>query len=330
MQELGFEELLTELGFNGVDRAMAIGSVMARMALPGSACSSWRWLRAQSELGELLGTDYGRHALMRFYRVSDKLLRQQERIEEALFSRLQSLFGLETWVTLGLVLDRSNFIRRSKVFTGNAVEARTLEEMLEQLAAPEGALVILDRGLATEENIRWLKERGYCYLVMTRGGGREFDAENAISFTSASGEALRISREDDGEEARLYCHSAGREEKTKAMNARRMQRFEAGLASLAASLTKPRGIKNVDRLRERIGHLKERYPVARSIRSTCAATPSDRERRSASPGSVPCAREPDSATPASIACAPICWTGTKRRSGAPIPRSPTWMPCFAA
>jgi hypothetical protein len=45
----------------------------------------------------------------------------------------------------------------------------------------------------------------------------------AISFSSASGEELRVSREEDGEEARRYCHSAGREEKEQAMNARHMQ-----------------------------------------------------------------------------------------------------------
>jgi hypothetical protein len=43
------------------------------------------------------------------------------------------------------------------------------------------------------------------------------------------------------------------------MDARRTQRFEAGLEKLAAGLTRPHGIKNVDRLRERIGRLKERY-----------------------------------------------------------------------
>ncbi|MDR2450489.1 MAG: hypothetical protein LBE85_01675 [Candidatus Accumulibacter sp.] len=41
MRSLGFEDLLEELGFNGVDRAMAIGSVIARMACPGSESSSW-------------------------------------------------------------------------------------------------------------------------------------------------------------------------------------------------------------------------------------------------------------------------------------------------
>jgi hypothetical protein len=56
-------------------------------------------------------------------------------------------------VTLGLVLDGSGFVRRSRVFAGSAVEARTLEGMLAGLGVPGGVLVILDRGIATEENV---------------------------------------------------------------------------------------------------------------------------------------------------------------------------------
>ena len=56
-------------------------------------------------------------------------------------------------VTLGLVLDGSGFVRRSRVFDGNVSEAGTLEEMLAGLDAPSSALVIMDRGIATEENI---------------------------------------------------------------------------------------------------------------------------------------------------------------------------------
>jgi hypothetical protein len=100
MRGLGFEDLLTDLGFNGVKRAAAIGSVIARMAAPGSELWAWRWLKAHSGLGELLGEDYGALPLTRLYRVSDKLLRHREEIEEALFSRLQTLFGLETSITL--------------------------------------------------------------------------------------------------------------------------------------------------------------------------------------------------------------------------------------
>ena len=71
-------------------------------------------------------------------------------------------------LTLGLVLDASGFVKRSQVFAGNAVEARTLQEMLKGLQAPAGALVVMDRGIATEHNLAWLRAEGYRYLVVSR------------------------------------------------------------------------------------------------------------------------------------------------------------------
>ena len=57
-------------------------------------------------------------------------------------------------LTLGLVLDGGGFVRRSRVFAGNVKEDRTLSGMLEALGAPPGSQVVLDRGIATEQQIR--------------------------------------------------------------------------------------------------------------------------------------------------------------------------------
>ncbi|MDR2450436.1 MAG: hypothetical protein LBE85_01375 [Candidatus Accumulibacter sp.] len=53
-------------------------------------------------------------------------------------------------------------------------------------------------------------------------GAREFDAERAKSFTSATGESLRISREDDGEKARLTVTFSQRDGRT--LNVRKITR----------------------------------------------------------------------------------------------------------
>src|ERR1700677_2344406 len=133
---------------------------------------------------------------MRLYRASDLLVRHRDKLETMLFSRIQDLFGLPTTVTLydltntyfegapvgntkaargrskekrsdcplvtlGLVLDGSGFVRRSKMFAGNVAESTTLEDMLKGLTAPKGALVIMDAGIATEANIAWLKKQEY-------------------------------------------------------------------------------------------------------------------------------------------------------------------------
>lgn len=39
-----------------------------------------------------------------------------------------------------------------------------------------GVLVVMDAGMATDANIAWLVEHGYRYLVVRRGGMRQFDA----------------------------------------------------------------------------------------------------------------------------------------------------------
>lgn len=291
---LGIDRILLDLGFNGVQRAAVAASLIGRMAAPGSELSTWRWLRERSALGELLDVDFEAMPLMRLYRVSDLLVRHREAIEQALFGRVEALFGLATTVTLydltnshfegtvaanpsakrgrskqkrsdcplvtlGLVLDGSGFVRRSKMFAGNVAEASTLQDMLKDLAAPSAALVIMDAGIATEANITWLKQQGYRYLVVSRERTRHFDPEQAIETLTASEETVRLQRvlSEDGEEVRLHCHSAGREAKETAITERFVKRFEAGLTRLAEGLSKPRGQKQLATIQQRIGQLKK-------------------------------------------------------------------------
>ena len=57
LRELAFEPLLPELGINGVMRTAIVGSLIARMAAPGSELASHRWLTGTSGLGALLDVD---------------------------------------------------------------------------------------------------------------------------------------------------------------------------------------------------------------------------------------------------------------------------------
>ena len=290
---LEMPRVLETVGLNKVQRAAALGSIVGRMAAPGSELATRRWLTERSALGELLDTDFDAMPLMRFYRVSDLLVRHRQAIEEAVFSRLQTLFALpETvtlydltntyfegemagnakarhgrskekrsdcpLVTLGLVLDGSGFVRRSQMFEGNVSEAKTLEKMLQGLNAPPQALVVMDAGIATEANIAWLVEHHYRYVVVSRERHRQFDASQAVETTTASKQPLRIQRvlSEDGAEARLYCHSPERQKKETAMVERFTQRFEKELTQLAEGLQKPRTMKRPDKLLQRIGRLK--------------------------------------------------------------------------
>jgi len=108
-----------------------------------------------------------------------------------------------------------------------------------------GAILIMDRGIASQANLDWLVENNYRYLVVSRERSRQFTPEQAVQVPSASRQSIRIQRviSEDGSEVRLYCHSEKRQEKEDAMNARFIKRFEDGLQKIADSLSKPRGTK---------------------------------------------------------------------------------------
>jgi transposase len=293
--ELGLVEKLSELGINGVMRACILGNLIGRIAQPASELATWNWLQTQSALGELLEVDFNSLSHMRLYRASDLLMQHREPIENHVFGALRTLFSLEQTVTLydltntyfegqaagnpkaqngrskemrsdcalltlGLVLDGSGFVRRSRTFSGNVGENTTLEQMLTGLQAPPGALVIMDAGIATQANLDWLVEHGYRYLVVRRGGERQFDPAKAVSIETARGAKLRLHQQlsADGKEVQLYCHSEGRQAKETAMVERFTKGFEEGLQKIAAGLTKPRGEKRHDKLQERIGRLKQK------------------------------------------------------------------------
>ena len=60
----------------------------------------------------------------------------------------------------------------------------------------------------------------------------------------------------------LYCYSAARAEKDKAIDTTKFEKFEAALRELAAGLTKKGWTKIPEKFFERIGRAKGRYPRA--------------------------------------------------------------------
>ena len=295
MQQVGLRALLAQLGLNSRQQAAAMGSIIGRLAAPGSERATHRWLRDTSALGDLLEVDFENYSLMQLYRASDALMAHREAIEAHLFGAAMTLFELQPTVTLydltntyfegdagaqekakrghskekrsdcplltlGLMLDASGFVRRSQVFAGNVSEPHTLAEMLSALQAPKGALVVMDRGIATQDRITWLAEQGYRYLVVSRERKRTFDLASAMTVTTATQQPVHLHKvlSEDGQEARLYCYSEAREQKEKAIAERFAKRFENALTTLSEGLSRPRTQKRIDKIWQRIGRLKEK------------------------------------------------------------------------
>lgn len=300
--QLQLAEKLTALGFNGVDRAAALGSLIARMVSPGSELHTHQWLQSCSALGELLNHDFGSTSLTRLYRVSDQLLKHQTTLEGFLAEREQRLFDLERrlvlydltntyfegqcagnpnarfgrskekrsdcpLVTLGLVLDGDGFPLSSRVFPGNASEPATLAQMLDGLQGghPLGPqpVVILDAGIASADNIAWLIEHSYSYIVVSRERRTKDprDPDQAVLIRDTDHSQIRVHRDTDPDsgETRLYCHSEQKARKEQSIRNRFHERLETALDQLQAGLRQKGRVKNYAKILERIGRLREKH-----------------------------------------------------------------------
>ncbi len=170
-------------------------------------------------------------------------------------------------VTLALVLDASGFAKRSEIFSGNISEPKTLSTMIDKLASghtDNAPTVVLDAGIATEENIAWLVEHGYRYLVVSRKRHREFDPDAAVLIKEDGELRIRAQRVINTEtgEVELYCHSSQREKKEHGIAELFAKRFEAALEKLAEGLHKKGAVKRYEKVLERLGRLRQKYSRA--------------------------------------------------------------------
>ncbi len=315
LRQLELDKKMEALGLNRHELNAAIGTVIGRMVEPGSELATHYWLQHHSGLGELFEYDYESMKLTRMYQISDVLLKHKQELEQHLYESQRFLFQFEETitlydltntyfegsgklndlaahghskekrfdcplVTLGLVLDSSGFPKRSKVFTGNASEPQTLEEMIKgleesplrqaentkqrQLFNQRKPTIVLDAGIATEDNISWLRRKQYHYLVVSRKRHREFSEEEAVVVKKDKDCTVKAYKKTNDEtgEVELYCHSTRREDKERAIWNRFSTRFEEALDRLDSGLHKKGCVKKYDKVLESLGRLKQKYSRA--------------------------------------------------------------------
>jgi hypothetical protein len=181
-------------------------------------------------------------------------------------------------VTLGMVINECGFPKKSEIFNGNVSEPGTLKKMIEALQGgtrekeeiekgssikkKKGITVVMDAGIASEDNLSFLKDEGYDYICVARNtpvDASEINEENLLTIKVDKNnkvEAQLITREN---ERILYCKSLMKGKKEQAMKTLFQQRFEQGLKEIEASFSKKGGTKRYEKVIERIGRLKEKY-----------------------------------------------------------------------
>lgn len=175
-------------------------------------------------------------------------------------------------VTLAMVVNSDGMPICSQIYKGNQSEPETMISIMERLSERLNGsqiplikpTVAMDRGIATSDNVDWLRENGYNYIVIKREDDNEsyrqiFESrrdtfELVSSKKSIYGEDnnVYIYKEPiDGDICRILCYSEGKERKEKAIAQKKGDLFLDDIDNLRKSIQKGT-IKKKDKIENKL------------------------------------------------------------------------------
>jgi transposase len=258
---------------------MATVLVLGRLCDASSELHLAEQFYESSALGELLSVPAEKVNEDRLYRALDRLLPHKPALEKHLKEKLGELFELDydlllydvtstyfegqaeknsqaqrgysrdhradcKQVNIALVVSRCGMPLGYEIFAGNRNDATTLEEIVghvEGLYGRVSRIWVMDRGMAGEDNVKFLRESGRRYIVGTaKNSLRQFERELLAEDWRQVHEGLevRIAPAPNGKEVFILCRSAERRAKERAMHERFEKRIEEGLAKIHVSCQK--------------------------------------------------------------------------------------------
>jgi len=176
-------------------------------------------------------------------------------------------------VALAAVINAEGFLKYSRIYQGNTGDSTTLEQTINDLSLHTSTtgrkpVVVMDAGIISDDNALMLKEKGYHYICVSRKKLKDYEQvtpeSNNTKIHDKKGNPieLKLVTTADDEDTYMYVHSQQKAVKEQSMSDHFCQRYEEELDKIDAALHKKGGTKKYERVWERIGRLKERYPTA--------------------------------------------------------------------
>lgn len=278
--------------------------VLGRLLDPSSELHLAEHVYARTALADVLGVPVAKLNEDRLYRTLDQLLPHKAALEQHLTEKAGELFGLtydlllyditSTYfeglcakndqakrgysrdnrpdclqVCIALVVSREGMPLGYEVFDGNRADVTTVEDivtLMEERYGKADRVWVMDRGMASEDNLAFLQEDGRRYIIgAPRSELKQFEAELLAQDWEQIREGLEVKRvpAPDGEETFILCRSVQRQAKEQAMHQRCIDKIEEGLRKIDASCAKKKQAVGV--VERRIGRLLERYSHAAAL-----------------------------------------------------------------
>jgi hypothetical protein len=304
LEQLNFREVLQSQNWSESQINLSLAQIVSRAVYPASEYKTVDWMLENSSILELTGYDSDALTKDKLYKNALALYEIKEVLEKYLSKKTNELFDLEDkimlydltntyfegekrnsklaqygrskekrsdakLIVLGMVVNPQGFIKYSSIYEGNMADCKTLIDTVKKLRVSSSdtskkALVVIDAGIATEENLQAIKEENFDYLCVTRSHLKDYkiaDKASEVTIQDQKGQNIKLIRAkvDDSTDYYLKCHSLAKQAKEKSMNEQFKKRFIEGMETIAASLTKKSGIKTVEKVNQRIGRLKQKY-----------------------------------------------------------------------
>jgi hypothetical protein len=172
-------------------------------------------------------------------------------------------------VVLAMVINIEGFIKYSAIHEGNYADTADIKTLIEKLSSNTSTaakpIVVMDAGIATEKNLATLTGQGYEYVVVSRAKIKDYQPVQQGKETyllTKSKKIIRLSlvQSEKYTDSFLKVESPAKAMKEQGIKNRLEQGYEEQLNLIKQSLSKPRGIKKADKVQQRIGRAKQKYP----------------------------------------------------------------------
>jgi transposase len=278
------------------------------------------WYR-RTALEDLLGVSPEKVHTDRLYAGLDVLLVHKPAIEKHLKERLGELFDLQydlllydvtstyfegecrsnpmarhgysrdsrpdcLQVCIGLVVTDDGMPLGHEVFDGNTHDSKTVEQIVRAMESKYGRahrIWVMDRGMVSEDNLRFVRQRGGSYIVGTpRSMLHQFERylTDKDWHEVQEGVEVKLVAGPEGNEVFILARSMDRRQKEKAMHQRFISRMEVDLRKMQGSAARGH-LKDIERAHRRLGRIQQRYWRASSafdVKIATIKTPADKAR----------------------------------------------------
>jgi transposase len=300
---LALTEFLLAEGFSEDQAPLAATQVISRAVYPYSELRTSRWIKENSAITEITGYEVNNITKDKLYTSAPDLYQLKDKLEQHLSKRTSELFDLadkiilydltNTYfegekrnsalakfgrskekrndarlVVLALVVNTEGFIKYSAIHEGNIADCNTLDAMIDKLSRcsiTKGSVVVLDAGIATEDNLALLAKKGYQYLCVSRSKLKDYEVVKDRLTTlleTKSKQQIRLKAVSTPRNTDYYLEVSSETKALKeaGMKSRFEERFEQSLRIIEKAVHSKKGIKQADKVNQRIGRAKQKYP----------------------------------------------------------------------